>query len=170
MIRLLVLLLFSGDVRDLGAPGHAVREAAEARLRRWAWLALPAFDREFRDPERRRRARRLADAETGFPGDDPPPVLAAAVPWVGPGATHWPYLDGDQGRTLTHVVCPWWLVRAAPDRAKGFVSEGVVHACWLREATAGCYRWLRRAGLPPRLLDRAVGVMRGRERSWHPGP
>jgi hypothetical protein len=59
LYHLLLWLAFAQDVRDLGAPDFALREAAEARLTRWADLAVPLLDRPFTDLEQRRRVRRI---------------------------------------------------------------------------------------------------------------
>ena len=59
------LALFGTNVHQLGADEYAVRQAAEERLQRHAWLAAPLLRWPFQDPERRRRALRIVQRHQG---------------------------------------------------------------------------------------------------------
>jgi hypothetical protein len=86
MRYLLLWLAFGADVRDLGADDFAVREAAEARLSRYADLAYPLLARRFEDLEQRRRAERVLAGV--FPRTWRPIAMLSGRPlleWARPG-------------------------------------------------------------------------------------
>jgi hypothetical protein len=69
MMTLIALLAFSGDVNNLAHDDYLVRERAEQRLTRHAWIAFRACDRRFTDREQSRRAARVCDAAFVIPAD-----------------------------------------------------------------------------------------------------
>lgn len=56
---------FGSDVCDLGAESFDARQAAEARLQRWSWLARPLLFRHFTDLEQNKRASRILMNDMG---------------------------------------------------------------------------------------------------------
>ncbi len=189
---LLALALCSGDVRGLGDDAFAVREAAEARLQRRSTLAWPAVEvlgLRSRDPEVRRRSRRVLARH--FHRDPATlPTLAVLSRWHS-----YEYYPARADRLVKAVVprgrlwlrawrCPqtqaclraevdrveddgsWWIGRYL-EGATG-VWDGVrwVTAADCRRATGLFLRDCERAGLPRLLLDRAAGRWLAWEGRW----
>lgn len=109
MYRLLLVLCFSSDVRDLGADDFVVRETAEARLTSWSELSFHALDRPFRDPEVRRRAARV---RAKVLPDHYPPLSVLGAPLL-----EWSTVGPDGIRSCVST-CPgpgWELSWFRPD-------------------------------------------------------
>jgi hypothetical protein len=162
---LLSIALFGGDVHRLGADEFAVREAAEARLSRHAWLAAPLCRWPYRDPERRRRAQRVVRRYEG---------------WVNPPGGVWPCIgaltreisvqDDDEGRPWIQPTFERFyrqpcglgemLARIYAERAANFGSLASVRA---RAATRLLIEDLARVGVPVAAQQRLVDWMAGSE-------
>ena len=126
MLLILSLTLFGGDVADLGSESFPVREAAQRRLERHAWLSWRACDLGTlsADLERRRRCDRVV--RQALRVDPCPPICAPLVvdrviceegEWlrlprwaplvIGRGEDAPPFPDwyrGDVMRSRTHAV------------------------------------------------------------------
>lgn len=79
MLLALSLILFSGDICDLGSESFPVREAAQRRLERHVWLSWRACDLGAlsADLERRRRCDRVV--RQALRVDPCPPICAPLV-------------------------------------------------------------------------------------------
>lgn len=178
MSTLLLWLCFGADVRDLAHDDWARREAAEARLTRNSYLTWRLCDRPFRDPERRARARRVAEGYLHMGGLPPLPALLGPpwymALWYDEGGTWFADYGGlalsahAQGRELfcwsgpsEGALAP--LVRLYLRRAGAEQLDSPAHvsgyyrASACRDATALLARDLLRLGLPRPLVRWALG-------------
>lgn len=105
---LLIWCAFGASVRDLGADSFDARQAAEARLSRWYWLASPLLSGAHRDLEVRKRIGRI----TTWP---PAPLATlSGVPLL-----EWARPDCDIHQIGIAGECPgtsWVLTWVRPDR------------------------------------------------------
>jgi hypothetical protein len=171
-----VWVCFSGSVRDLGAGDYQVRERAEARLHRHAWLAWRLCDRPCVCPERRRRARQVVERYLRCTDGDLPVIVALC---------RQPVPEWQRGREYTRHPPPetgWefaWchpgprgslagVVRGYLERARytthpwpGWYTVGEA-----REATRLLVADLLRAGVPAPVVRALLAGMAGRESSW----
>lgn len=176
---LLAWALFSRDVDALAAPDFAVRQAAEARLSRWAWLTWRLCDRPFADLEQRRRARRIV--EHALPRHHPPIAVLAGQP-----LPEWVSADGERVQMGGRPGESWRLAWLCPDRrnplfvlVRRYGERTRSQSAWVdwqldidgREATRLLVRDLLRAGVPTPAVQGLLGWMRWREEGlagWKP--
>jgi hypothetical protein len=159
------LALFGGDLERLGADEFAVREAAETRLSRHAWLAAPLCRWPFQDPERRRRAQRVVRRYEGR---------------VNPPGGVWPCIGALTRETYLHEtregrlwIQPYCELTRLPPRDPGTAlaciygrrahRTDVPRSEQAREATRLFIADLARLGLPVSWQQRLVDWMARRE-------
>jgi hypothetical protein len=171
MYQIALWLVFSPDVAALASDEYAVREAAEARLSRFADLTWPLLDRSFTDCEQRRRARRVV--AQAIPQSYPPLALLSGSPLA----------EWQMPATNCHSVglCPglgWHMAWVRPDPAAplGFLihyygERTRTQYTWRdwqsaadgREATRLLVRDLLNVGVPAPVVRELVGWMQRNE-------
>lgn len=184
--HILLLALFGPDVRDLEADDFAVRQAAEARLTRWADVCWPLLNRPFAHPERRRRARRVLAHVV--PERCPPIALLS-----GRAQPEWHFAgdpEADTWATRQRIGdrpgIEWHLAYLLPDPHDPPALRGLI---WLyhqrsrseftwkdwhsdadgRAATRLLVRDLLALGVPAPAIRTLVGWMRAREQALQGG-
>lgn len=171
LYKLLILVVFGPAVKDLGSDDYRTREAAEARLSSWASFCCPLLDKDFKDIEQRRRARRILE---GIIPDNPPPIgLLSGKPlleWCKPVCAY--------GSIGSRPSLEYMLTWARPDTTARFFL--IVHyygerarTQWLwkdwqldsdgRQATRLLCRDMRLIGIPPSGIRLLLDYLRHRE-------
>ena len=137
MLLIASLILFGGDVLDLGSESFPVREAAQRRLERHAWLTWRACDLGTlsADLERRRRCDRVVRQVLRV--DPCPPICAPLVVEYG--------VDGWDDAELMRLP-RWLLLVIAPET--DWCRVGPMRDC-TRAMAAGAIVW----GLPPVMVQ-----------------